>query len=598
MAEARGYPATLQSDGWTGGNHRHLIAFLITANQKAYTVRVDDVTAERKTAENLFTLLESAIEDVEKKWNCPVVAVVTDASDCWAHQINLVVGDYFKVTTPILTYSEKATNLISWLRSRTIILALLRQIQIDSRRDVLTILRAVLTRWTSHLRAYQRLLDVLPSLRVMVAAEEARPVAMRLILVGDGKARAEKMFRLINDSLFWQSLARVVRHLEPLGKAANVIQAAYCRLDTVLLMLGYLYAVYSKMTDPDDCNGVTTILESLERRWAKADHEIFMAAIILNPLYGNTPFAPELLNNAGIRELLVRVYKRVFHTEDVPLTFSIQVGQYLQRTNKFSNLGTTVNLAIVKAELEGKTPDPFYVLNDMSYGNKDLEVFGLSRRVLSITANSASCERLFSTFGQVLTKHRTRLLLKNMTCQAEVKAHIRSEHLRHLDEQRMQKLRQRFQTQKEANTADRMPQLTHFTSESASASETAHAPTPAPLPANPQPSTSTTAPGHTHLPQFTFRELVQEQIELADLDTLDFELEDSIRSAPDLEAQLSRPTLANLFNYNDQNWRGIIASAADRTFDQELEFYELLDLDADGEDAEDIDDTTADILFS
>lgn len=88
-------------------------------------------------------------------------------------------------------------------------MGLLRQAQIDSGITTpVTVLRAVLTRWTSHLRAYQRLLVLRPSLQAMVALEEARPADKRLILVGDGKARAEKMFELIKDSLFWQSLSR------------------------------------------------------------------------------------------------------------------------------------------------------------------------------------------------------------------------------------------------------------------------------------------------------------------------------------------------------------------------------------------------------
>jgi hypothetical protein len=32
--EMRGKNATLQADGWTGGNHRHLVAFMITADKK------------------------------------------------------------------------------------------------------------------------------------------------------------------------------------------------------------------------------------------------------------------------------------------------------------------------------------------------------------------------------------------------------------------------------------------------------------------------------------------------------------------------------------------------------------------------------------
>jgi hypothetical protein len=34
--ETRGKNATLQADGWTGGNHRHLVAFMITAEKKVW----------------------------------------------------------------------------------------------------------------------------------------------------------------------------------------------------------------------------------------------------------------------------------------------------------------------------------------------------------------------------------------------------------------------------------------------------------------------------------------------------------------------------------------------------------------------------------
>ncbi|KAH8107176.1 hypothetical protein BXZ70DRAFT_885183, partial [Cristinia sonorae] len=278
----------------------------------------------------------------------------------------LIVGDYFKAKSDALEYSEQAADMISWLRSRTIILALLRQIQNSIGTTPLTILRAVLTRWTSHLRAYQRLLAVRSSLVAMVSTEEARPATGRLILVGDGKARAESMFEIIKDNVFWQSLARyvehnrhpqVVHHLEPLGKAANVIQAANCRLDTVLLMLGYLYATFSNMNEDGDRVGVSAVKESLEKRWSKADYEVFIAAVILNPLYQLAPFSPQFMSNADARGLLSRVYKHVYKTTEVPTEFLLQVGDYLQKRGDFRGLPEACKLETVKAELEVCIPN-------------------------------------------------------------------------------------------------------------------------------------------------------------------------------------------------------------------------------------------------
>ena len=54
-----------------------------------------------------------------------------------------------------------------------------------------------------------------------------------------------------------------------------------------------------------------------------------------------------------------------------------------------------------------------------------------ARRLLSVSANSASCERLFSIFGNILTKLRNRTGNTVLTDLAEVKMHIRDEHLAH-----------------------------------------------------------------------------------------------------------------------------------------------------------------------
>jgi hypothetical protein len=54
----------------------------------------------------------------------------------------------------------------------------------------------------------------------------------------------------------------------------------------------------------------------------------------------------------------------------------------------------------------------------------------IARRILSITANSASCERLFSAFGLVLTRLRSRLGVQTMADVAELRLHLRDEHRR------------------------------------------------------------------------------------------------------------------------------------------------------------------------
>ncbi|KAF9456718.1 hypothetical protein BDZ94DRAFT_1177124 [Collybia nuda] len=193
ISSSKGKNVTLQGDGWTGENKLHLEAFMISIDGKLQTVRVHDATNERKNTENLLQVLEEILMTLQNEWGVIVVALVTDASgesrkarrlfglkypwiivlDCYAHQvgdiiiafsltlltpdqINLVVGDYFKSDAPVLDYTDEATELITWLRSRTIVLGLIRQAQIDTVGPSHTkaVIRAVLTRWTSHYMAF------------------------------------------------------------------------------------------------------------------------------------------------------------------------------------------------------------------------------------------------------------------------------------------------------------------------------------------------------------------------------------------------------------------------------------------------------------
>ena len=63
--------------------------------------------------------------------------------------------------------------------------------------------------------------------------------------------------------------------------------------------------------------------------------------------------------------------------------------------------------------LSGVTPDP---------------LVQLAIHIFSISANSASCERLFSLFGNIQTRKRNRMTSNTLQMIAEVKMHLRDSH--------------------------------------------------------------------------------------------------------------------------------------------------------------------------
>ena len=75
--------------------------------------------------------------------------------------------------------------------------------------------------------------------------------------------------------------------------------------------------------------------------------------------------------------------------------------------------------------IPGRPATPFYLF---------------ASRLLSICANSATCERLFSVFGTTLTKLRNRMGTSTLTSLAELKMHIRSEHQERSTKVRMKRL--------------------------------------------------------------------------------------------------------------------------------------------------------------
>jgi hypothetical protein len=85
---------------------------------------------------------------------------------------NLIVGDLFKVKDDYGVYGDMVQELITWLCSKTQVLAILHEIQIATIGKTLAVLRAVLTHWLSHYLAYCHLLELRPALELLVTKHE------------------------------------------------------------------------------------------------------------------------------------------------------------------------------------------------------------------------------------------------------------------------------------------------------------------------------------------------------------------------------------------------------------------------------------------
>jgi hypothetical protein len=122
-----------------------------------------------------------------------------------------VVGDYFKSKAEALGFADEASDLIAWLHSKTLILALLREVQaaIPGTEGVKAIIRAVLTQWTMHYQAYRRLRELHTVIVMVVEADEKKLGKERYVITGDtrAKVKATQMVKLIKNPRFWDALS-------------------------------------------------------------------------------------------------------------------------------------------------------------------------------------------------------------------------------------------------------------------------------------------------------------------------------------------------------------------------------------------------------
>ncbi|KZV99187.1 hypothetical protein EXIGLDRAFT_831738 [Exidia glandulosa HHB12029] len=451
--------ATGQCDGWKNVAKSALIATMITVNFVTYCLHLHDLTAVAKTAECLLGLVLGDIAHASSVYLTTIVAWCSDAGgdsrgmrrllhakmphiiclDCWAHQINLVVGDYLKAQFYWVTVLDEAQDVIKWFNNHSRALSLLRRRQKEAHdaavsqgqktRGVLALFLPIVTRWIAHYASAARLLDVGRILRAMAVNEEDEAA---LIAAAGGKPDAEDKAReiiaIIERKSFWTDLAKVKFELEPLAIAQNVTQGANTRLDHVLVTLGNLFAIYSRDAYSEPVR--TAIKASLEKRWAKADQDAFIAAVFLNPLIRDALFNSTNISAPQLYGILKRLYKRVFRT-DPSTDMYTAFNDYRMNRGQLSDEAMLVEELRDSAAKEGKG---FPILEFWSGAEGKIEngttqLARLAALVLSIVANSAETERLWSRMGIIHTKLRNRLGAQKVHDTAMIKMDIQREHI-------------------------------------------------------------------------------------------------------------------------------------------------------------------------
>ncbi|KIM35265.1 hypothetical protein M413DRAFT_79560, partial [Hebeloma cylindrosporum] len=404
--KVEGKLATGQCDGWKNVAKSSIVSSVMTVENMPYLIQTHDVTRDPKTGDHLFKLVLQDIELMEKEYGVEVIAWCTDDGPdgkkmrrllqaqfpwlitllCWAHQINLVVGDVLSVRGSVTEDISNAVEVIKWFNNHGAALALLRQEQILTfAGSFWALVLPIITRWTAYYLAVTRVLKLKQPLQLCWTRNEDRLITCAGTKE-ELKEKAREIQRIVNDHSFWYRLARIQCVLEPLAIAANVSQASHTRLDHILLTLGNLFRQYSY---------------------------VFIVAVFLNPYIRGKLFRREFLMDAQLYSMVERVYERVMRCK-ADFGFMDAYEDYKRSRGEF--LDGSMSLQLMKRRFtEANLPlDLQRIWSRIDKGTKPCDdgqngLAKLAIHIFAVVANSAGCERAFSNFGITHTKLRNKL---------------------------------------------------------------------------------------------------------------------------------------------------------------------------------------------
>lgn len=110
-------------------------------------------------------------------------------------------------------------------------------------------------------------------------------------------------------------------------------------------MLGNLVRIFSQRAESFDEDLRSGIIKSLEKRWKKADQDVFIVAVFLNPFIRDTLFNKEFLTEAQLYAIVEKVYERIMRCQS-DLSFLQAFEDYKWSRQEFSN--SSMSLLLMK----------------------------------------------------------------------------------------------------------------------------------------------------------------------------------------------------------------------------------------------------------
>lgn len=122
--------------------------------------------------------------------------------------MQLVLGDYIKKNPDLSATMSQAADVVSWFNAHSFALHLLYAEQRACEFIiVLALIRAVITRWGTHVTSFKRLLKVCVPLRAVVLKKRSQ-IRDSAGPKREQKAKADSIMAIIESRPFWEKLEK------------------------------------------------------------------------------------------------------------------------------------------------------------------------------------------------------------------------------------------------------------------------------------------------------------------------------------------------------------------------------------------------------
>ncbi|THV00909.1 hypothetical protein K435DRAFT_656298, partial [Dendrothele bispora CBS 962.96] len=239
--------------------------------------------------------------------------------------------------------------------------------------------------------------------------------------------------KILSQESFWKDIKILRDLLKPFAIATNAAQSDHCQLNTILLLLGYLYHIHNNSRINARIH--SAIHSSLEKRWKKVDQDVFILGVIFNPYIRKKAFkaGSPFRSTSELFALAAKVFKR-FYNKSPDGIFRKAFSEYLAHAGMWSDERMSLEYFSNDAHERNTFVDVVSIWHEklMSENLNDVDgangLVVLAMRIMSMVPNSASTERIFSRFGAVHTKAQNRMSAEKTRKIVVLRTHIDRKH--------------------------------------------------------------------------------------------------------------------------------------------------------------------------